>query len=108
MTERQAVGIVDFGCVERCDPHLQFTFVPWFPGFGYGACLRLIEMVNHKSKSGPWIDVSRVVCLAAANMASLAIYIKEHPLERDEAMAIFSSRLEELWRLHSAVNIRDF
>lgn len=100
VTQGESVSIIDFGSVEYCDPHLQFTFIPWFHGFGFSGCAKLVEVVNNRSTTGPLVDLKRVIHLAVANLASLAIYIEENESMRSEAMPLFQTRLREFRQLN--------
>ncbi len=99
VTSEESVSIIDFGSVEYCDPHLQFTFMPWFHGFGFRGWTKLFEAVNRRSTTGPFVDLNRIIHLAVANLACLAIYIEENEEMRSEAMPLFESRLGEFGRL---------
>jgi len=60
---------LDFGYVEYTDPHFSLMNVPLYDVYGYEGCAKLVEAINRKSKTGPWVDMKRVFALSVIGMA---------------------------------------
>src|ERR1700722_6157333 len=68
VTPKGRLGIIDFGFAKHCDPHYPLSEFFAYYGFGFKGCFKLIDSINAKSETGPWLDRKRVVNLSPAKL----------------------------------------